>query len=173
MLWPALANGLPEVGLVPWGSSLFCVGSENDVSSAITEKALFIQVIINRQNKKKWRNNSMYIYKWWKTVICKSKVNDNFCGKNCDWWEFVSSPTSSWAFEISQNLKLKEFGLILERHLRVKAFAGDWIRCKMFLIALDMLSPMKCLHKALHTNVINTWNALWEIRFLKQFLLRA
>ena len=40
MLWPALANGLPEVGLVPWGSSLFCVGGENDVSSAITEKAL-------------------------------------------------------------------------------------------------------------------------------------
>ena len=41
MLWPGLANGLPEVGLVPWGSSLFCVGGENDVSSAITEKALF------------------------------------------------------------------------------------------------------------------------------------
>ena len=41
MLWPALANGLPEVGPVPWGSSLFCVGGENDVSSAITEKALF------------------------------------------------------------------------------------------------------------------------------------
>ena len=40
MLWPALANGLPEVGLVPWGSSLFCVGGKNDVSSAITEKAL-------------------------------------------------------------------------------------------------------------------------------------
>ena len=40
MLWPALANGLSEVGPVPWGSSLFCVGGENDVSSAITEKAL-------------------------------------------------------------------------------------------------------------------------------------
>ena len=41
MLWPGLANGLPEVGLVLWGSSLFCVGGENDVSSAIIEKALF------------------------------------------------------------------------------------------------------------------------------------
>ena len=42
MLWPGLANGLPEVGRVPWGSSLFCVGGENDVSSAITEKGLLI-----------------------------------------------------------------------------------------------------------------------------------
>ena len=40
MLWPTLANGLPEVGLFPWGSSLFCVGGETDMSSAITEKAL-------------------------------------------------------------------------------------------------------------------------------------
>ena len=42
MLWPALANGLQEVGLVPWGSSLFCVGSESDVSSTITEKSLIL-----------------------------------------------------------------------------------------------------------------------------------
>ena len=39
-LWPTLANGLLGVGLVLWGSSLSCVGGENDVSSTITEKAL-------------------------------------------------------------------------------------------------------------------------------------
>ena len=49
MLWPALANGLSEVGPVPWGSSLFCVGGENGVSSAITEKALLNSAIITAQ----------------------------------------------------------------------------------------------------------------------------
>ena len=38
---PALANRLPGVGLVPLKSWLSCVGGKNDVSSAITEEALF------------------------------------------------------------------------------------------------------------------------------------
>ena len=94
------------MGLVPWGSLLFCVGGEKDVSSTITEKALLTDAYHASlwDNGLKWHlwkpQSTSKIWRIWKLRPTYSPETPNL-GQNR--WCFVPWDLGIWWMTLENN----------------------------------------------------------------------